>query len=280
MISLLNTQPENNNLPSVNDFSKASIKKALGSYALNHWVTKYSGSTLFLTILAAVLFGVGNTILIVGGSTLILTGGSWIYNRFIQAENFSFIYVERLHQQLLQQTELKREVLKRKLTEHKSERGALQLSKIREKFDSLIELLSERLSSGELTFKRYLGIAQEVQLSAIDNLTAIVAILMSISEIDEVYIQNRINELKLQKNDARAKEEIETLQDRLTLKQEQLDKVEDLFLENERAMTQLDKTATAIAAMDTGQFQAGVDMENSMNDLIEITERSTEYSSS
>jgi len=43
-------------------------------------------------------------------------------------------------------------------------------------------------------------------------------------------------------------------------------------------MTQLDETTVAIADMDTGQAEAEVDMENSMRDLAEITERAKRFS--
>jgi len=101
---------------------------------------------------------------------------------------------------------------------------------------------------------------------------------MSISEIDVDFIKQRLSRLQRSKNDdTRTKSEAETLQERLQLYQGQLQVVEDLLLENEKALTQLDKTAIAIANLDTGQFRAEIDMEESMRNLIELTNRSTEY---
>jgi len=267
-------------VPTVRDFSPAAIRQALKQHARDHWSTRYSAVLLLLSILAGGLFGFSELVFyaIVG----MLGAGclSWVYNYYLQAGSFEYRYVQRLQSAIQEQTERKRVRLKQELIAHECPEGAGQLDKLQAKFDSLIELLADKLDTSELTYNRYLGIAQEVFLSGIDNLAMVVSALKSISEIDADYIQGHLEQLR-HAPDHEAPEirrEIKTLEARLQVRQKQLDKIQHLLSENEEAMTHLDETTVAIADMDTGQGEAEVDMENSMAALAEITERAERYS--
>lgn len=266
-------------VPTVHDFSPAAIKKALKRNARNHWGTRYSGVLLLLSILAGGLFGFSELIFFSIVGTVGIGCISWVYNYYIKAGNFELRYVERLRRALEQQTHRKRQRLKQDLVEVGCQEGARQLDQLWNKFDSLAELLADKLDTGELTYNRYYGIAQEVLLSGIDNLTAVVSALKSVSEIDVKHINQRLKLLGEDRNkDPDIEEEFVALEKRLELRQRQLDKVKHLLLENEKAMTQLDETTAAIADMDTVRGEAEVDMENSMLALAEITERAQHYS--
>jgi hypothetical protein len=267
-------------VPTVRDFSPAAIRQALKRYSRDHWSTRYSAVLLLLSILAGGLFGFSE--LVFYGIVATLGAGclSWVYNYYIQAGNFEYRYVEQLQRAIQEQTEHTRERLKQDLIDHECPDGAEQLDKLQAKFDSLVELLADKLDTSELTYNRYLGIAQEVFLSGIDNLAAVVSVLKSISEIDVEYISEHLKQLRSSADPEalEVQEEIKTLETRLQMRQEQLNKIKHLLLENEEAMTQLDETTVAIADMDTGQGEAEIDMENSMKALAEITERAPRYS--
>lgn len=266
-------------VPTVQDFSPAAIKKALKRYARDQWATRYSAVLLLLSVLAGGLFGFSEFIFFSIVGTLSAGCLSWVYNYYIQAGNFELRYVEKLRRALKQQTDLKRQRLKQDLIDVGCQDGARQLDQFRNKFDSLVELLADKLNTGELTYSRYYGIAQEVLLSGIDNLAAIVSALKSISEIDVKYIERRVRKLRENRNDdSEVTKEMAALEERLAVRQQQIDKVKRLLLENEQAMTQIDKTTAAIADMDTVRGEAEVDMENSMSALVEITERAQHYS--
>ena len=266
-------------VPTVRDFSPAAIRQALKQHARGHWTVHYSAVLFLLSILAGGLFGFELAFYAIAG-TLGLGCLSWVYNYYIQSGNFEYRYVAQLQSAIQAQTEHKRERLKQDLSDHGCSDGAEQLDKLQAKFDSLIELLADKLDTGELTYNRYLGIAQEVFLSGIDNLAAVVSALKSISEIDADYIEGHLEQLRsaADDEDSEIRKEIETLETRLQVRRKQLDKIQHLLAENEEAMTRLDETTVAIADMDTGQGEAEVDMENSMAALAEITERAQRYS--
>jgi len=265
--------------PTYSDFSPVAIKQALRRHTTKHWITRYSAVPLGLSVLGGALFGFTEAAFLAIVGSFGFACFPWIYLYYLRAGSFEHKYVERLQKAIQEQTEIKRECLKQDLMDLGCPEGAQQLDKIQAKFDSLDGLLVDKLNPNELTFKRYRGIALEVFLSGIDNLSAIVSALKSIREIDEDYINDHLRQLRSSgKEDQETKEQIKALETRLDMRQKQLDKVKKLLLENERAMTQLDETTVAIADMDTGQDEAEVDMENSMLDLAEITERAKHFS--
>lgn len=274
------TESTGGHVPTVYDFSPEAIRRALKRHARGHWTLRYSAMLLVLSALAGGLFGFSELVFTAIVGVIGLGGLSWVYNCYIQADNFEYRYVEQLQSAIQEQTERKRERLKEDLIEHECPDGAQQLDKFQAKFDSLTELLGDKLDTGELTYQRYLGIAQEVFLSGIDNLAAAVSALKSISEIDVEYINEHLKRLRdsADPGDPEIQKEIEPLETRLGMRQNQLDKIKHLLLENERAMTHLDETTVAIADMDTGGGEAKVDMENSMKALAEITQRAQRYS--
>jgi len=160
-----------------------------------------------------------------------------------------------------------------------SERGVNQLRMLREKRDSLTEVLRRRLNAGELTYGRYVGTAQSVYLAGIDNLSEVSVALQSISAIDHDYIESRLDELT-EANDSEGEEiirERSSLEDRRSLHQTQMTRAAALLAQNESAMTVLDRTASAIA--DAPMGQTPTDAEAAMQQLEELAARAAKYSS-
>jgi hypothetical protein len=267
-------------VPTVSDFSPIAIRRALRRHILKHWTTRYSAVPLGLSVLGSLLFGFSELAFLSIVGSFGLACFPWIYLYYMRSGSFEHKYVEDLHKAIVEQTERKRKRLKQELMDFGCPEGAMQLDKFQAKFERLDELLADKLDPNELTFKRYQGVALEVFLSGIDNLSAIASALKSISEIDADYINQRLKRLRASADsgDKDIQNEIEALEARLSVRQKQLSKVRRLLLENEQAMTQLDETTVAIADMDTGQDEAEIDMENSMEMLAEITKRAKRFS--
>ncbi len=256
-------------------YSSDAIKKALGRYTRNHWTSRYSWVPLSVGVLWAAFIGFSETVFLFLLGAFALTVAPWITFYFFRAGAFQVNYVNDLHKRSREVTERRRLRIKQELQKYDCQDGSEQLEKLKAKFDTLYELLADKLESGEMMFQRYQGIALEVFLSGVDNLTKVLHALKSVREIDPVYIGNHLEALKSQAKDgdAEAAAEIQALESRLKLRENQLAEVQRLLLENEEAMTTLDATTVAISAMDTGQDEGKIDMENSIKDLAEIAER-------
>ncbi len=258
-------------------FTPKSIKKALFNYSLNHWSFRYALASLISAIIATSIFGLNEVtfISLIGSATL--SALAWVWNYFIKAGQFEEKYILKLRDAIHQKTAQRRNKLSKELVHLKEFKGYKQLEILEKKFLTLIEMLDKKFDRQELTYKRYFGIAQEVYLSAIDNLTTIVLAHKGIHHIQAKEIQARID-LMQKKNDPTLEQEMQTLTKRIQLYHAEMVKINKLLIENEEAITQLGATTIAISNINVNDAEGKIDMENSMKQLIEITNRSHEYS--
>ena len=128
-----------------------------------------------------------------------------------------------------------------------------QLVALGQKRAALIKVLDRRLDRSELTYSRYVSTSQELYRSALDNLREISVATESLGSIDTGYIKRRIAELD--RNGAAsesAQRERESLEQRTSLRDSQMDRIERLLAQNEAAMTTLDRTTSSLAEVPVG----------------------------
>nr|MDJ0788577.1 hypothetical protein [Myxococcota bacterium] len=140
--------------------------------------------------------------------------------------------------------------------------------------------LRRKMDPGELTYGRYLGIAEQVYLSALDNLHEAVLATRAARAIDLDYIEKRLDQIESDGIQESEEREVETLEGRRQLRAEQERRVEEILSLNEAAMTKLDATSAAIAAVRTQTSQAALDLETAMSELEILAERAPKYAAS
>jgi septal ring factor EnvC (AmiA/AmiB activator) len=145
-------------------------------------------------------------------------------------------------------------------------------------------MLQQKLNPTELTYGRYLGMAEQVYLGALDNLQNVANTLKMLTAIDLNYTKQRLQQLQNNggnnggNNSNHGAKEIASLQERIALHQKQTEKVTTLLAQNEEAMTKIDVTIAAIADMRTEDGQATLDIETAMNELQRLASKAKEYS--
>lgn len=268
-------RPEDLVMPTPADYSNDAVKAALMTYTKNHPATRYSWIPLPVVVLW--MFVSGASFFLYGLLTLsaIAAFAPWLIFKVLKAGSFKIDYINGLHARRKTIADHNMEALQAALREYDCEEGALQLDMLKRKFDTLYELLTDKLQTGELMAQRYQGIALEVYLSGVDHLTKVRNALKSVREVDVDYIKSRIASYQ-QRGGEEAAVQINLLQQRLDLRIVQLTEVQRLLEDNELAMTTLDQTTVAISNMETGQDEAKVDMDQSIADLAEIAERANE----
>lgn len=158
------------------------------------------------------------------------------------------------------------------------ENGSAQLRLLREKLESLTQVLKRRLDSGELTYGRYLGTAQEVYGAVLDNLREVAVALRSVSTIDAGYLKSRLDELgRIKDRSADQERELKALEERNSLLETTDKRVARLMAQNESALTVIDQTAAAFAATRTDQGSATMDAETAMAELEKLAKRAGKY---
>jgi hypothetical protein len=162
------------------------------------------------------------------------------------------------------------------LEEVNAEQGLKQLSMLETKFNNFVAVLERRLNANEATFRRYIGMAEQVYLSSLDNLHEISIALRSISAIESEHLEDRVNELKLQSGQDN-NNELDTLLHRIELLNEQNNKVSSLLSQNESALTLLDKTSASLADTKMDNGHASVDAETAMMELERLAKQTHRY---
>ena len=157
--------------------------------------------------------------------------------------------------------------------------GAQQMQKLGPLLDNLRAVLNRRLSAGELTYGRYLGAAEQVANSVVDNLRDVDVTLRSIRSIDADSIAERLNHLRRGGGHLgeEQRREIKSLEERSALVGKQNKRVAELLAQNESALTILVDVATAVANTDTEAGKTGADAEAAMAELERLAKRAGRY---
>lgn len=267
-------------------FSKDSTKKAVLAHALHSPVTLSLSAIGILGSSAAVLFNLGSAGLAMGLSGLGLGVGSFCYQYFFKRDALAAQHVDKIRQQLKDQRQTAMIQIKTDLNslahlpgaEEFTEQGSAQFEMAQQRYQNLLELLDRKFESHELAYGRYVATTEQVYLSVVDNLQQVVDTLKSIATVNPAYIIKRLTTLKgLKQPSAADTKELETLRQRQLLRNQQLERVNELLTHNEEAMTVLDKTATAIARISTTAGMAKHSIEEAMADLVSLAERAQAY---
>jgi len=261
------------------DLSKRAVDWAVLSGSLQHPAVVYPAA-------AGVLGGIGAALLtaspvlvagaVVGGGVALLALG---VNCLFRRDFFASRYLEAAHQSVVAYRTAVLENLEEDLRSHKAREALSQLERFGEKVKAFEDVLDDKLGRKELTYARFLGIAEQVYLSGMDNLRQVALAKKSVATVDETYIRGRIKALGAAGEPSPArKQEAASLQQQLELAAKQHAGVEALLAQNEQALAQLDLALAAVTDMKTGSSQSSVSMETAMSDLQHVASRAGAYS--
>lgn len=275
----------NDGPPAPDEYHPGAIQKAVIQYGLKHPVTIYP---IALGISTGIIGALFNLPLLLGVALVVgLVGPLWgVSQLFFRHDALGSRYLDSLHHRqkqyeafLIDQIEagLKNCCQKADLSS-KAETGIAQLKSIQVKLENVQELLSMKLKPTELTYGRFLGAAEQVALSVLDNLNTVVSLLKSAASIEPGYIEERLQSLQGTANPTQAQEDqYMSLKDRLELWNSQLTKVDQLMARNEEAMTEMERISAAVAQWQTGRKFAGSDFESAIKQLHALAANAHEY---
>jgi len=272
--------------PTIEDFSKKAVARAIMKTTLQHPVSLYSSGIGLLGWISLGVLGLSTpaALAAIGGTTIGV--GSWIVNFFLRGDTLARRYIENMHQEMeehMQQVTLN---LVRDLQRWKRLAGAEEYAKqaisqfqdIREKTENFRKVLTKKLNPREVTFSRYMGSAEQVYLSVLDNLDKMSTILESISTIDDRYIEERLESLRQLKSFTTAdEEERAALLERRKLREVKLQEVNELLTENEQALTDIEKATVSLVSIT--RSRAEMDMDTARKQLEELASRAHQYAS-
>lgn len=260
---------------SLPDFSRKSISKHVAKATAQKPYVLYPLAIGILGGLSALLLGTTLIPALVGGGIGI---AAWLLDNTLRKDKHSSRYVRKLNEILALRTQESLSSLREDLATVGEYPGLDQLERLKRKFDAFDKLLRRKLNPDELTFGRYLGMAEQLYLGGLDNLSTIANIKRGLNAISEEHLEKRTERLdsdtEMSDNERR---ELEALERRKQLVEKQKELLSTLLAQNETAMTKLDEVMAAIAAMDVGDGRATMDIEQAMLELEELAHRTSEY---
>lgn len=272
-------------LPDLDRFSEKAIQRAVRNESVLHPLTLYPTALGMLSGLAALLYDLPLLLLGMGG--LLAVGATTsVINYFFRDKAISADYLAKVTAELNKRRARVLRTLRKDLQKCMSIRGAEtygvqgseQFDRVEKKYQRLVAQLGKKFSKTELTYGSYLGAAEQVHLSVLDNLMKVVSLLQGAESIDPAYVDARKKQLQSLDRVTDADErEFEALQKRLKLRENQLQQVNTLLTENEESMTVMDATIAAIANLETGKGLADNDLPTAMQHLREIAQRTRHY---
>lgn len=260
------------------DFSQEAIKKAVTSQVMQSPAFLYPSAFGVLSGMALLVFGVSLPLAGIAAAGLGIGAAGVVWQLGFRREKLARDYLNRMHETLNAQRHQLVGDLTNRMLQVQFTQGVRQLEQLQKKFQNFVGILNLTLDKEEITYGRYLGIAEQVYLSSRDNLERAVGALASVQTIDPHVIQERIREIHTDGvvTDTEATEK-ESLSQRRALRENQHEKVAKLIAQNEQALTQLDLTAAALAEMKTRSGQASMDMETAMAELQDLIEKAPKY---
>lgn len=255
------------------------IKKAIYSSAAQRPGTIYSATIASLAGMYGAMFGFGPVVLGIAGVGAVASIASGFFEVLVRGDNHANNYVSEFRKGLAQRRAKSLKDLTQKLNKVDDIAGLKQVELFGDKYDNFVGILDQKLAPGELTYNRYLTIAEQVFLAGLDNLEAAALAVDSVSAIDTQHIEEEIAHLEsLSSPSDIAFGKLEQLKERRDLKSNQIKKYQSLLHDNEHALTQLDHVTTKIANINTQQGRAQIALEDAIGELKHLIDRADDYS--
>lgn len=261
------------------DFSQQAVKKAVLEASLQHPLVLYPAAFGLLGGLGAMLITASPLLIAASAAGGSVAAATLAVNFLFRRDALARRYLDRACRRIIEQREAVLRELQEKLKRAGTEEGLRQLKRFQDKIVAFEDVLSGKFKKTEITYGRFLGIAEQVYLAGIDNLNSIVLALKGAGAVDQRYIQQRLR--KLEEDPATSPVEVQEvagLNQQLQLRQRHLDKVDSLLAINEQALAELDASMAALAEIRTQEGSAAEDMETAMRALQEVAARAHEYS--
>lgn len=243
--------------PGIDAFSREAIKKAKLGKVFANLLTLYGVPVGLVGLLGFALLDptlVAPLItLAVAGAGLSVGLGTMLVN-LCRGKSLEMQYIEALREKMQAERRAVRERIQGDLgelggrikgMEKVARRGTEHMDLAKKKNDALQKLLEEKLVAGELTSMRFMGHAEQLYLSVLDNVRRIIGLLRSIESMEK----------------GKLRDDQESL-------------IQTYLKENEEALELLDRTNISVATMETGQGkEATLDLETAMGEMRRLIER-------
>jgi len=256
------------------DLSPKALKTEVYKASAHTPLSVYGATSFVLSSLYLALFGL-SSIAVIGaaaGGTIAL--GNWVWGAIVNGDQKAAKVIQKYRTQM----ELERTNAIKHLNEELNSLGDIdgkkQIALLGEKFGNFKRILDKKFKPEELTYNRYLSIAEQVYLGALSNLEKASLALQSVDAIDLNHTKSQIRKSKTKIDD----ETGAALTQRLELWNTQQNKAQELKRKNEIAMTQLDTVSARLASIDTSSKNNTLELDVAIEELQRLIAQAEKYS--
>ncbi len=281
-----NTDVKSLTAPSVRDYLPGTISKKVYSRGVTHPLTLYPFAIGAGMGVIGFMFNI--PMLYIGAAAGLFTSTlCGIVMIFFMHDKISRKYISELNRRQKNYEQYIKRMLKKELAECLEIEGAATFAvqgrehydMIDEKLRNVKEILDLKIEKSELTYGRFMGAADQVVLSVLDNLKDVVTTLKSAGSINADYIQDKLVNLEALPDGDDKDVQKGALLKRLDLRNSQLGKVTALLTKNEVAMTEMENISAAVSEWQTDDSFAEIDFESAISRLQELAEQAHIYNS-
>jgi len=258
------------------EITPRSIRRQIVAQATQAPSVLYPTVAAVLGAFSGALFGLPTVAVVAAGAAGVLAFGALVYQLAAKRDDHARAFVLAAERRMEAKRTLMVNELRDDLQALRMKAATEQLSQFERRFRAFRDVLEDRFKPSELTFARYLGVAEQVYLSGLDNVRDAVITRKSMEAIDDNDLRQRLNDLA--QADDMAAVEREALQTRLSVYEASVKEVAELLVQNEQALTLLDQVTHRLASTKTERGMADTDLESSMAELQRMGARLSEYS--
>ncbi len=255
-----------------NKLSKKGLSRAVLKAAAQSPFTVYPTAVGLISTMGMLMFGpVAAGVAAVGYSAAAL---GWLIEYGFNRDKHSRRFLKAMREKMDAEREHSLETLEQDLKQMGADKALNQLALFNDKFDNFQSVLEKRFDPMELTYARYLAIAEQVYLAGLDNLEQIYLSMKSVSALSVDNIEQQLEQLRHESGHA---DEIDALEKRLALFSEQQQRSDTLLRKNEIALTEIDNVTTKLANSKTQRGHADTSMDVAMDELADLAKRTAKY---
>jgi len=165
-------------LNELREISKSAVRKAVLGKSAQQPTTLYPAVMATLGGVSALAFGLNIFTLGALGVGAAIGVSGFFGSYFVNKDKYAGQYMSEIRMKLVRKRQALLEGLEEELSAQNEHRGVVQIEKFRAKYENLLSILQKKLNENELTYMRYLTIAEQVFLGGIDNLENVSLALM------------------------------------------------------------------------------------------------------
>jgi len=230
------------------DFSEAAARRAAFYDLLQHPLTLWPPAVAAATAVGLSLFATVSTPVSasIAAGGLALGAANWAYRFFWLGDAYTQRHYAKLHEEFERMKQQKSAELAADLKKLGCKQGQTQVGQFEDKFQNLIAVFRRMLSENELTFSRFIGTAEQVYRSGLENLERVVILLLNLQDMNRDDLAERISVLEKKPARTHADEtNLKALKDQAGVFDQTWQEVEDLLAGNEEALATMDKAGNA-----------------------------------